>query len=569
MTQNTVSLGSYLASRLRQIGLGHYFAVPGDYNLVLLDQFLAEPGLAYVGCCNELNAGYAADGYARAKGVAAAVVTYSVGSLSIINAIAGASAEDLPVILIAGGPGTTAKAENRHLHHTQGGVDYDYCREIFGRLVTESVVIHSLDDAPSLIDHALTTALARKQPVCIEVPCDLAGLPVPAPQAFDFSREIPADPGALESAVAAAAAILDGAKRPVLVAGPKLRRAGAIEAFRKLAEALNAPVAVMPDAKGFFPEAHPLAIGHYWGPVSSPGCAEVVESADACLFAGALFTDYTTVGYTLPLEHHRILDAKPGLVTLPGSTHTGVDLAAFLEALAGRVRSEEDGPETRRPRKAAPPEVVPGAVLTTRAMMGQVQALLGPETVVVAETGDSWFNGLKLDLPDGAGFEIQMTYGSIGWSVGATLGLAIGHGPGRRVVALIGDGSFQLTAQEVSTMIRQETRPIIFLINNQGYTIEIQIHDGPYNNIQDWDYAGLMAVFSRGGGKGWGKRVGTEGELAEAIAFAKSHDGPCLIECLIDRDDCSEELRTWGTRVAAFNGRRPSSIPEGSAFSSL
>uniref|UniRef100_UPI0030EE96F3 thiamine pyrophosphate-dependent enzyme n=1 Tax=Symmachiella dynata TaxID=2527995 RepID=UPI0030EE96F3 len=123
--------------------------------------------------------------------------------------------------------------------------------------------------------------------------------------------------------------------------------------------------------------------------------------------------------------------------------------------------------------------------------------------------------------------------------------------------ALIGDGSFQLTAQEVSTMIRYETNPIIFLINNGGYTIEVEIHDGPYNTIKNWDYAGLVNVFNANDGNGWGCRVTTEKELSDAIAHAKQHDGLALIEVAIDRDDCSKNLLKGGGQVAKNNGRPP------------
>jgi pyruvate decarboxylase len=141
--------------------------------------------------------------------------------------------------------------------------------------------------------------------------------------------------------------------------------------------------------------------------------------------------------------------------------------------------------------------------------------------------------------------------------VGAALGCAVGAGLERRVVALIGDGSFQLTAQEVSTMIRYGLRPIIFLINNGGYTIEVEIHDGPYNQIKNWRYADLVDVFNAGDGNGWGCRVTTEGELDAAVAKALGHDGLSLIEVVVDRDDCSERLLQWGARVAKNNGRPP------------
>jgi TPP-dependent 2-oxoacid decarboxylase len=122
---------------------------------------------------------------------------------------------------------------------------------------------------------------------------------------------------------------------------------------------------------------------------------------------------------------------------------------------------------------------------------------------------------------------------------------------------VIGDGSFQETAQEVSTIVRRGVRPIVVVVNNRGYTIETEIHDGPYNRIKNWDYAALMDVFNAGEADGLGLRATTVGELDDAMAGALAHDGPCLIEVAVDAHDCSRELREWGTRVAAANGRAP------------
>ncbi|MGP0064581.1 MAG: thiamine pyrophosphate-dependent enzyme, partial [Isosphaeraceae bacterium] len=152
---------------------------------------------------------------------------------------------------------------------------------------------------------------------------------------------------------------------------------------------------------------------------------------------------------------------------------------------------------------------------------------------------------------------IQFQAGSIGWSVPATLGYELGFKEPRRVIAMIGDGSFQLTAQEVSTMIRHGTRPIIVLVNNHGYIIEDAIHKGPYNKIKNWDYAGLMAVLTNREGAGLGLRARTADELAAAFKTALGHEGPCLIEVDIDPTDCSPTMREWGTRVAAANGKPP------------
>jgi TPP-dependent 2-oxoacid decarboxylase len=556
----TSTVGSYLAQRLEEIGIGHYFAVPGDYNLVLLDELLGHDGIQMISCCNELNAGYAADGYARATGgPAAVVVTYSVGGLSVLNAVAGAYAEDLPVIAISGGPNTNSTAEYELLHHTLGKVDYSYQRDIFSRVTSEAVIIQHAAEAPRQIDRAIDIALRHRKPVYLEVACNIASAPVSSPKPRAFRGLLPSDPQSLQQAVNQAAQLLNAAIKPVLVAGVKLRSYGAEAAFRNVADAAGYAVAAMPNAKGYFDEQHPQYMGVYWGPVGSPGCGEIVESADVYLFAGPMLTDYTTTGHVTNLNPARMIHVGHDFVSLPGHTYNHVNIAEFLTQLAGKLRPNDTSLKAfARIREDVAPlrDGSPDAPLTTRRLFAGIQKMLTGGHDLIAETGDSWFNGMRLSLPSGSRFEIQMQYGSIGWSVGATLGHCLGR-PQQRVVACIGDGSFQLTAQELSTMIRYGANPIIFLINNGGYTIEVEIHDGPYNTIKNWDYAGLVDVFSAGEGNAWSRRVRTTGELDAAIAEAIGHDGLALIEVMIDRDDCSKNLLEWGGLVAKNNSRPP------------
>jgi len=554
------TVGGYLATRLEQVGIKHYFAVPGDYNLILLDEFLKNPNLQMISCCNELNAGYAADGYARANGVSAAVVTFSVGGLSILNSIAGAYAEDLPVIIISGGPNSNSEAENQLLHHTCGEVRYGYSRDIFSHVTSSSVVIRHLEDVPTQIDKAIATCVRTSKPVYIEIACNIAGLETSIPKKQRFFMKKTSHPEALEDSVQRVAMFLNKAVKPVLVAGVRLRECGAIEAFNELADACGYAVASMPNAKGFFSEQHPNYIGTFWGPVSSPGTNEIVESADAYLFAGPVFTDYTTSGYTTLINPQKLIKAEPDRIHLRNKTYNDVALEEFLRALAQKIKPNDSSLiafERIKLELAPEPPVKPKQPITTRRLFNQIQQMLDTSSVVIAETGDSWFNCMKLKLPEHAKFEIQMQYGSIGWSVGATLGYELGSAQPCRVISLIGDGSFQLTAQEVSTMIRYGLKPIIFLINNGGYTIEVEIHDGPYNKIQNWNYAQLINVFNAEDGNGWSTKVATEGELAKAIKKALKHDGVVLIEVIIDRDDCSKELLEWGSHVSANNGRPP------------
>jgi indolepyruvate decarboxylase len=557
----TYTVGSYLAARLSQIGLKHHFAVAGDFNLVLLDQLLTNKNLQQIYCSNELNCGYSAEGYARAQGAAAAVVTFSVGALSAFNAIAGAYAENLPVILVSGAPNTNDRATEHVLHHTLGTHDFLYQLEIAKKITCAAVSITSAVDAPDQIDYAIRTALRERKPAYIDIACNIAAAPcaVPGPISAVINEE-PSDRETLEAAVAAAADFLRGKQKPVLLIGSKLRAAGAEKQAIALADALGCSVAVMAAAKSFFPEDHPQFVGIYWGEISAPGAREIVDWSDSVICIGTIFNDYSTVGWTAMPSGPGVLTADLKRVHLEGHDFSQIHLRDFLSALARKVEKRDATMiEYVRIRSERPPEnpAKPDATLMRAEVVRQIRPLITADTTVIAETGDSWFNGMALKLPGGARFEIEMQWGSIGWSVPATFGYAMGA-PSRRVIALIGDGSFQLTAQEVAQMIRQKLPVIIFLINNHGYTIEVEIHDGPYNNIKNWDYAGLIEAFNAEDGRGRGLRATNGAELTEAIKAALANrDGPTLIECVIDRDDCTSDLISWGRLVAAANARPP------------
>ncbi|XP_057801203.1 pyruvate decarboxylase 1-like isoform X2 [Salvia miltiorrhiza] len=559
------TLGNHLARRLVQIGVRDVFSVPGDFNLTLLDHLIAEPGLNLIGCCNELNAGYAADGYARARGVGACAVTFTVGGLSIINAIAGAYSENLPVICIVGGPNSNDYGANRILHHTIGLPDFTQELRCFQTVTCYQAVVNNLENAPELIDTAISTALKESKPVYISISCNLSGIPHPSfscdPIPFSLSPKLSNKMG-LEAAVKAVVEFLNKAMKPVMVGGPKMRPANATNAFVKLADACGYPIAIMPSAKGLIPEHHPHFIGTYWGAVSTQLCAEIVESADAYLFVGPIFDDISTVGYSLLLKKAKTIIVQPNLVVIGGGPTFGcVQMKDFLITLAKRVRHNSTAYENYRriyvgdvhPQKSEPNEA-----LRVNVLFQHIQKMLSGETTVVAEAGDSWFNCQKLKLPLGCGYEVQMLYGSIGWSVGATLGYAQAV-PEKRVIACIGDGSFQMTAQEVSTMLRCGQNNIIFLINNGGYTIEVQIHDGPYNVIKNWNYTGLVDAICNGQGKCWTTKVRCEEELIKAIdgATGANKDCLCFIEVIVHKDDTCMELLQFGSTVSIANSRLP------------
>ncbi|KAL1194074.1 Pyruvate decarboxylase 4 [Cardamine amara subsp. amara] len=559
------TLGRHLARRLVQAGVKDIFSVPGDFNLTLLDHLIAEPELNNIGCCNELNAGYAADGYARSRGVGACVVTFTVGGLSVLNAIAGAYSENLPLICIIGGPNSNDFGTNRILHHTIGLPDFSQELRCFKTVTCYQAVVNHLEDAHEQIDIAISTALKESKPVYISISCNLAATPHPTfardPVPFSLTPRLSNTMG-LEAAVEATLEFLNKAVKPVMVGGVKLRVSKATDAFVEFADASGYAMAVMPSAKGLVPEHHPHFIGTYWGAISTPFCSEIVESADAYIFAGPIFNDFSSVGYSLLLKREKAIIVHPDRVVVGnGPTFGCVLMSDFFSELAKRVKRNGTAYENYDRifvPEGTPLKCKPTEPLRVNGMFQHIQKMLSGETAVIAETGDSWFNCQKLKLPKDCGYEFQMQYGSIGWSVGATLGYAQAV-PEKRVLSFIGDGSFQVTCQDISTMVRNGQNPIIFLVNNGGYTIEVEIHDGPYNVIKNWDYTGLVDAIHNGEGKCWTAKVRYEEELVEAIKTATSEKKDCLcfIEVIVHKDDTSKELLEWGSRVAAANGRPP------------
>jgi pyruvate decarboxylase/indolepyruvate decarboxylase len=539
--------------------------VPGDYNLVLLDQLLQNKNILQIGCCNELNAAYAAEGYARANGCGAVITTFNVGAFSALNGVAGAYAENLPVIFVSGGYNTNDEVANHLLHHTIGTRNFSYQYEMFRQVTCAAVRILNPENAPSLIDHAILTALRERKPAYIEIACNLAAAPCNKPAPFESAlTEKATNQHALNAAVESAAARLNNAKKPLLLAGSHLRSFEAMDAFRELAEEMGCAVAVMPDAKGLFPEVHPQYIGIYLGGESSPYCESIVDWADLILTAGPHFTDYTTEGWTALPARERLITAQPRSVQFSDLEYTGIELADFLSALAKKVQKNDITLIEYR-RLGGEGEKATGQTTNadsdtplTRAEMVRWIEFLDGKTTLLVETGDAWFNGMYMRLPKGARFEIEMAWGAIGWAVPASFGYSMGMEPGRRLVSIIGDGSFQLTAQEVANMIRYKMNNVIFLVNNRGYVIESEIHEGPYNYFKNWDYSGIISVFNAEEGTGLGLKATTAGELARAIKKAQEHrSGPILIECQIAHDDCTPQLLKWGNKVAAANSRPP------------
>ncbi|WP_454622049.1 thiamine pyrophosphate-dependent enzyme [Bradyrhizobium cenepequi] len=429
-----------------------------------------------------------------------------------------------------------------------------------------AVSIISADDAPEKIDFAIRTALREKKPAYIEIACNVSGEPCAAPGPIGSVLTEPAsDRDTLSAAVEAICAFIESKQKPVVLIGSKLRAAGAEDAAIRLADALGCAVATMGAAKSFFPEDHPGYVGTFWGSASSPKVSDIFNWSDGVFALACIFNDYSTEGWTAWPKGSSVITADKEVTKVADASFHGIHLPDLLDGVAkhfsGKAKKDATLVEFRRIGGGTEVLVLEqsdkDATLTREHIQRALQGIVTPETTVFGETGDSWFNVLRTRLPRGARVEVEMQWGHIGWSVPAIFGYAVAA-PERRNILMVGDGSFQLTAQEVGQMTRRKLPVIIFLINNAGYTIEVEIHDGPYNNIKNWNYGAVVEAFNAEAGQGKGLRATTNGELDEAVKTALEHTGgPVLIECVIPRDDCTSELISWGRHVATANARPP------------
>ena len=547
-----ITVAEYLLTRLKEIGVDHLFGVPGDFVLGFFNEVL-KSDVKYVGTCNELNAAYAADGYARIRGIGAFSSTYGVGELSAVNGVAGAFAERVPMVVITGSPATAYFRTRPLLHHTLG--DYQIPLRIYEEITAASTQLASGDTAPAEIDRVLSACLSHQQPVYISLPSDVVMMKCHRPNAFVYPTPTHSDQDALGEAIKEARGMLDKAQRPVVIGDVELIRFKLHREFAGFLDQTGFPYVTMMLGKAVLSEHHPQFIGLFEGDRSRDYVRKRVESADCVLQLGALMTDLNTGGFTTNLDDSKTISANIHSVKIKHHYYENVSLHDFIlgltETLSRRdpdtleIQCATNGCVHRSTESYRPDALKP---LTIKRFFDRMSHFITNDSIVIAETGVSLFSAAEMLMPEGATFIGQAFYGSIGYTVGATLGAGMAA-QDRQVVLFVGDGSFQVTCQDLSTMIRNHLKPVIFLINNDGYTIERVISDRPYNDIQPWHYHRFVDVF--GGGVGFDVRL--EGELEDALGKAVATDGLVFIEVHTGRLDCPESLRSAGRSMAKAN----------------
>ncbi|MCO7221745.1 thiamine pyrophosphate-binding protein [Klenkia sp. PcliD-1-E] len=529
----TVTVAGYLGTRLQQLGVDHLFGVPGDFNLDLLDG-LAVGGPAWVGSPNELGAGYAADAYARSRGLGVVVTTYGVGELSAINALAGAYAEDVPLVQVVGAPRRAAVEAGALVHHTLADGDFGHFTRAAAE-VTVAAETLTADRAAAQIDAVLLAAVTARKPGYLAVPQDLALAEV---DAAPLAERLVArsDDAALAAFEAGLAEQLAGAECPVLLVGQLVPRFGLGRELADLAARHGVAVVTQLSARGVLDPDHPSLAGSYAGGMLEPAARAVVERADVVVHVGTVLTSELTgfgshrrPGADTPFlaaDRAGFGASSTGCVLLPDA------LAALDRALAGRV-----GPRFAAPAPEAPEAPAAGGPLTQAQLWHLLGGALPSGTALLADTGTAYWGALGMPLPADTVFGGQPIWSSIGYALPAVLGQGLAD-RGRRPVLVIGDGAAQMTVQELSTIAAAGLTPVVLLVDNAGYTIEraLQSPRAAYNDVAAWDWGMLVAGFT--GGRAAYAEARDDAALAAALDAAFADTGRMhVVRAVLDADD--------------------------------
>lgn len=537
------SVADFLIERLENAGVNHVFGVPGDYVLNFTAKLGESKKIKFINNTDENHAGFAADAYARVHGIGCVCTTYNVGTLKLCNSVAGAYAERSPVVVISGSPGLKERNEDFELHHFVKSFDNQH--EIFKRITCHSVILEDATKAGFQIDEAFEALKYNKQPIYIELPRDVAEMPLK----YDVYRQgtpnaRKSDEHNLKEALDEVSQWIKDSKKPVIMAGVQLTRCGLGGALVRFAERHNIPMVTTILSKSTINEHHTLFAGVYSGTqTSEESLRNLVDESDCLLILGEMLTDMM-LGFESPkfAKRNTVFCSIEGL-KVKNHAYDQVLFSDFCSQLFKLSLPKKPDPILPE-KKEVIPFVPANTKITTERFFEQINAMLHEKIAVVADIGEVLFGAANLKVTHHH-FISPAFYCSMGLAIPGALGVGLAK-PDVRPVVLVGDGAFQMSVSELSTILENKLNPIVFVLNNKGYTTERFLLDGKFNDIRNWNYHKVTEFM--GGGIGF--KVDTEEELAAAVAAAMKSKELVVINVNVDPKDISSALRKMVDRLS-------------------
>lgn len=525
-----MNTAEYLIKKLEELGVNDFFGLPGDYNFNILYAVENNPNTNWIGCTNELNAGYAADGYARMRGYGAIITTYGVGELSAINAIAGSYAENVPVISIVGVPATKCIDAKTCVHHNFQEVNYYACYEAH-KQVTAAAAYLTRDNAKMEIDRVLKTFVKERKPVYIAIPLDIAKMEISDKEVdYDWTS----DEENLKLVTSKIVSKINNSKKPVILGDLLVKRFDARIEFKEFVEKTGIPVTNFLMGTNLIDMDYEKYVGGYYAKFKNPTAEKYVNETDCLIAVGPVYTDLNAFGFNLPYSINNQIAIYGTYTFVDGVKYENVKMADVLDSVTKLVDKKEMFVE-KHPigyeHVAASAEA-----LTSKYIYPRLQEFIKENDIVIAETGIVPHGVAPMKFPNNVELQTQTLWGSIGWATPATLGVCLAK-PKSRVILITGEGSHQLTAMELGNMLRRGIKPIVIVLNNKGYTIERVLSDSPddkFNDIMQMNYSKFARVFD---GDVWSTKVTTADDFDKALKVTQIMNKLCYIEICTESMD--------------------------------
>lgn len=528
-----ITVADYLIQELSKLGIKDIFGLPGDYNFNILYAIDDNPETNWIGCTNELNAGYAADGYARINGYGALVTTFGVGELSAMNAIAGSFAENIPVIHIVGSPKTKFIEKNALIHHNFLNPDYYAFERAFSN-VTETTAFLNAENAKSEIDRILTVFVNTNRPVYVSIPVDICKVEIENHPKIERNKS---DAEILDKAVEHALRLIENSKKPVILGDVLVKRFKARSEFAKFLEKTQFPVSNLLMGKGLIEAENKMYLGTFLSQYENLLAYDALNESDCLISVGVINSDLNTYRLGLPCVPADHIEIQGQYTIVENTRYDNILMKDVLTLLTEKVQARNIVIGEKKPSfdKSAEPD---DTKLSINYIFPRLQEFLQPNDIVFVETGILPHGFAPVRLPKNTEVNTQTLWGSIGWATPAGFGAQVAA-KDRRAIIITGEGSHQLTVQEISTVMRQGLRPIYIVLNNAGYTIERVLSDDPwdfFNEISNWDYSKLPSIFE---GEAWVTQARTTKELDEALKQAETEQKSkmCYIEMFTEKMD--------------------------------
>jgi TPP-dependent 2-oxoacid decarboxylase len=564
------SVGDYLIDRLHNYGIRHIFGVPGDYILGFYQQLNQSNKIKIINTCDEQGAGFAADAYARINGLGVACVTYCVGGLKVVNSTAQAFAEKSPLVIISGAPGINERLKNPLLHHKVK--DFDTQRKIFEHITVDSIILDNTQTAAQNIDRVLSSAIYYKKPIYIEIPRDIILQSIVVyPQNKPYSENNNNNPylaseiksqiqeenlniDSMNEALTEAIAMISSSKKPVIVVGVEIHRFKLQQKLLHLIDKTNIPFVTTVLSKSVLSENHPLFLGLYEGAMGFELVRQYVESSDCLILFGApmIETDFSITPTPISQSHSIFLTSEN--ITIKHHRFDYICFQDFLDALINSllIKRETDieAMEIIKNKKYKNNlhslknntdfRIIKGQKITIKHLFERLNFSIADDTIIIADVGDSLFGSLDLTIHNQTEFLSSAYYLSMGFAVPAIIGAKLAN-PDLRPIAIVGDGAFQMTGMEISTIARFDLNPIIIVLNNHGYGTERLLLEGSFNDILSWNYSLIPKIL----GKGRGFIIETEDQLDDALNSIEEifSQELCILDVRLGKDDISYALQ--------------------------